>query len=457
MSQKAMQPDFSRRDFIKTSSTLAAAAALAPGVFAANDDTLKLALVGCGGRGSGAASQALSTSGSVKLVAMADVFRDRLDDSYNNLKAQHADRVDVSEDNKFIGFDAYKHAIAEADVVILATPPGFRPPLLEEAVRQGKHIFTEKPLAVDGPGVRKVLAAAEVAKQKNLKVGVGLQRRHQLGYLETLKRLQDGEIGDIVAMRCYWNGSGVWTRARKDLEAKAGRPLSEMEYQMRNWYYFVWLCGDHIVEQHIHNLDVINWVKDGHPVRAWGMGGREVRKGPDHGEIFDHHAVEYEYADGSRCSSQCRHIGGCWDSVSEYAVGSKGTCDISSHIIRASKSATGAGSSDQPKIVSPHGGVTWRFSTEGAKDPYQQEHDDLFAAIRNDTPYNELVRGAHSTLTAVIGRMATYSGKEIKWEDALNSSIDTMPKTLAWDANPPTLPDGDGLYKIAVAGVTVAC
>jgi predicted dehydrogenase len=446
MSQNIVRPDFTRRDFLKTSSTLVAAAALAPRVFAANDETLKIALVGCGGRGSGAANQALSTAGPVKLVAMADAFRDRLDDSYNALKNQHADRVDVAEENKFVGFDAYQHAIALADVVILATPPGFRPTHLEEAVRQGKHIFTEKPVAVDAPGVRKVLAAA--AKQKNLKIGVGLQRRHQLGYLETIKRLHDGEIGEITSMRCYWNGDGVWTRARKELEAKAGRPLTEMEYQMRNWYYFVWLCGDHICEQHIHNLDVINWVKRGHPVRAWGMGGREVRKGLDHGEIFDHHFVEFEYADGSRCSSQCRHIPGCWDSVSESVVGSKGICDVSGHTIRS-------GAKAETLEMERHRKATWHFTTPGAKDPYQQEHDDLFAAIRNDTPYNELESGAHSSMTAVMGRMATYSGKEISWDAALNSQIDTMPKTLAWDAPTPVNPDKDGYYPIAIPGVTV--
>ena len=437
MSQKIIRPDFSRREFLKTSSTIAAAAALAPGVFAASDDTLKLALIGCGGRGSGAANQALSTSGSIKLVAMADVFKDRLDDSYNALKTQHADKVEVPEENKFIGFDAYQHAIAQADVVILATPPGFRPPLFEEAVKQGKHIFSEKPVAVDGPGVRKVLAAAEEAKKKNLKVAVGLQRHHQLGYKETIQRLHDGAIGHITSMRCYWNGDGVWTHARKDLEKQFGRPLTEMEYQMRNWYYFVWLCGDHIVEQHIHNLDVINWVKRGHPVKAWGMGGREVRKGSDHGEIFDHHFVEFEYADGTRCSSQCRHIPGCWDSVSEHVRGSEGTCDISGYKIQ--------------------GEITWHSTTPGAKDPYQQEHDDLFAAIRNDTPYNEMLDyGATSTMTAIMGRMATYSGKEISWEDALNSNIDTMPKALSWDAAPPTLPDKDGNYPVAVPGVTVS-
>lgn len=446
MIQKTIRPDFSRRDFLKTSSTIAAAAALAPGVFAASDDTLKLALIGCGGRGSGAASQALSTAGQIKLVAMADVFKDRLDDSYNNLKSQHADRVDVPEENKFIGFDAYQHAIAAADVVILATPPGFRPPLFEEAVRQGKHIFSEKPVAVDGPGVRKVLAAAQEAKNKNLKVAVGLQRHHQLGYQETIKRLHEGAIGDITSMRCYWNGDGVWTRARKDLEKQAGRPLTEMEYQMRNWYYFVWLCGDHIVEQHIHNLDVINWVKQGPPVRAWGMGGREVRKGSDHGEIFDHHFVEFEYADGSRCSSQCRHIPGCWDSVSEHVCGTMGSCDVSGGKIWQ-------GSSAYLKAVKK---PAWQFSAS-AKDPYQQEHDDLFAAIRNDKPYNEMLEyGATSTMTAIMGRMATYSGKEITWEEALNSSIDTMPKALSWDAQPPTVPDKDGNYPVAIPGVTVA-
>ncbi len=433
--QKISSGDFTRRDFIKTTSTLAAAAAMAPGVFAAGDDTLKVALIGCGGRGSGAASQALSTEGPLKLVAMADAFKDRLDSSYDELKKQHADRVDVPEENKFVGFDAYQHAIAMADVVILATPPGFRPPHFEEAVRQGKHIFMEKPVAVDAPGVRKVLAAAEQAKAKNLKVAVGLQRHHQAGYLETIQRLHDGAIGDVVAMRCYWNGNSPWVHERKKLEEEAGRPLTEMEYQMRNWYYFVWLCGDHINEQHIHNLDVINWVKQGHPVRAWGMGGREVRKGIDNGEIFDHHAVEYEYADGTRCSSQCRQQPGCWDSVSEHVQGTKGLCDVSSYRIK--------------------GEQEWRGKRD-ERDPYQQEHDDLFNAIRKDIPYNETAAyGAYSTMTAILGRMATYSGKEIKWDDAINSQIDTMPKVLGWDADPPTKPDASGRYPVAVPGVTI--
>jgi predicted dehydrogenase len=437
------QPVVSRRNFLKQSSTAVAGgalfsslaverlahAAISPG------DTIRVALIGCGGRGSGAANQALATTGDTKLVAVADVFKDRLESGLKNLKNQHSDKVDVPEDHKFTGFDAYKKAIALADVVILATPPGFRPMQFEEAIRQGKHVFMEKPVAVDAAGVRKVLAAAEEAKKKNLKVGVGLQRRHQLSYIETMKRLHDGAIGDITSMRCYWNGTTPWVRTRAQLEKQAGRKLTEMEYQMRNWYYFVWICGDHIVEQHIHNLDVINWVKRGFPVRAHGMGGCEVRKGPDYGEIFDHHAVEFEYEDGSRCFSQCRHINGCWSSVSEHVVGTKGSCDVSSHIIR--------GGSEN----------SWRFREKG-RDPYQQEHDDLFAAIRDDKPYNEAEYGAMSSMTAILGRMVTYSGKVIEMKDALKSTVETMPPALAWDAEPLVKPGEDGMYPRAVPGRT---
>lgn len=429
--------EVTRRNFLKTTSTvmggtLMGGLSIERSAFAAGDDTIKIVLVGCGGRGSGAADQALSTKGSVKLVAVADIHKDNMDEKLRLLGQKHKDRVEVADDRKFIGFEAYKEAIGLADVVILATPPGFRPIHFEEAVRQGKHVFMEKPVGVDGPGIRKVLAAAQEAKKKNLKVGVGLQRHHQLGYIETMKRLHDGAIGDIVSMRCYWNGSTPWVKKRKELEAKYGRPLSEMEYQLRNWYYFVWLCGDHICEQHIHNLDVMNWVKNGYPVRANGIGGCEVRKGEDYGEIFDHHAVEFEYADGSRLSSQCRHINGCWSNVSEHAVGTKGACDISGHIIR--------------------GQNAWRFRSEGARDPYQQEHDDFFDAVRNDKPYNEAENGAKSSLTAVLGRMATYSGRVIEWDQALNSQVDHMPKIFAFDAPAPVQPGPNGLYALPIPG-----
>lgn len=440
-----------RRDFLKSSTAALGAAvgastlSIERAAHAASSDLLKVALVGCGGRGSGAASQALSTydQGPVQLVAMADVFQNQLNGSLNNLKRQHPDRVNVPESNQFLGFDGYKSAISLADVVILATPPGFRPMQFEEAVRQGKHVFTEKPVAVDGPGVRRFLAAAAEAKRKGLKVGVGLQRHHQLGYQETMKRIHDGAIGDIVAARAYWNGTPPWVKFRKKLEEDAGRKLTEMEYQMRNWYYFNWLCGDHIVEQHIHNLDVINWAKNAYPVRCHGMGGCEVRKGPDYGEIFDHHAVEYIYEDGSRMFSQCRHQVGTRADVSEHLTGTKGTCNVGGYTISLYE--------NNPWL----GGKAWRFRAE-AKDPYQQEHDDLFSAIRNNKDFSEAENGAKSSLTSIMGRMATYSGKEVTWEAALNSTLDLMPESLAWDAQPKVLPGPDGLYPLAVPGRTVA-
>lgn len=433
-----------RRSFLARSSGIIGGAALVgaldPARFAhgaATSEELKVALIGCGGRGSGAANQALSTHGQgpVKLVAMADVFEDRLNGALKNLQNGHKDRVDVKEENKFLGFDAYKKAIAAADVVILATPPGFRPMMFEEAINQGKHVFMEKPVAADAAGVNKVLAAARKAKEKGLKVGVGLQRHHQKGYIETIKRIHDGAIGDITTMRAYWNGATPWLKKRADLEKAAGRKLTEMEYQMRNWYYFTWICGDHIVEQHIHNLDVINWVKGfKYPVKAQGMGGCEVRKGQDYGEIFDHHAVEFEYEDGSRCYSYCRHIVNCWNSVSEAVVGTKGKADINRY------------------IISPTGGEAWRHKNEGDKDPYQQEHDDFFDAIRNNKDYNEGENGAMSTATAILGRQATYSGKEVEMEKMLKGNKNLMPATLAWDADMPVKPGPDGMYPRAIPG-----
>lgn len=434
-----------RRSFLETSGTVVGGAllgglAIDRSAHAAGSDQLKLVLVGCGGRGSGAASQALSTSGDVKLVAVADIHEDRMASSLSNLRRQHPDKVDVKPEHEFLGFDAYKKAIAMADVVILATPPGFRAMMFEEAVKQGKNIFTEKPVCVDAAGFRRFMAAAQESKKKGLKVGVGLQRHHQLGYIETMNRLHDGAIGDVVSMRCYWNGNTPWVKPRADLESQAGRKLTEMEYQLRNWYYFVWLCGDHIVEQHIHNIDVINWLKHGPPVKARGMGGCETRKGPDYGEIFDHHSVEFTYADGTICHSMCRHQLGCWNEVSEYAVGTKGKTEIHRYTIT--------------------GPNAWRFKGE-AKNPYQQEHDDLFDAIRNNKPYNEAERGATSSMTAVFGRMATYSGKEIEWKDAINSSISTMvpnidqvPFAEALKLPTPTKPLPSGLYQLPVPGKT---
>jgi predicted dehydrogenase len=432
-----------RRDFLKGSTaaivggTLAASLSIARSAYAAGDDEIKIALIGCGGRGTGAANQALRTSGKVKLVAMADAFSDRLEQSYKQLEKQDGlqGKLDVPQERRFVGLDAYAKALdAGPDLVILATPPGFRPGHFEAAINASKHVFMEKPVATDAPGVRRVLAAAEESIRKKLAVGVGLQRRHQAQYLETVNRLHDGAIGEITDMRVYWNGTTPWVHSREDLEAKAGRKLSEMEYQMRNWYYFTWICGDHIVEQHIHNLDVGNWLKNAYPVKANGMGGCQVRKGKDYGETFDHHAVEFIYADGSRMFSQCRHIPGCWNSVSEHAQGTKGSADISGATINA-------------------GGDAWRY--RGPRpDPYQVEHDDLFASIRAGSPINEAEQGAKSTMTAILGRMCTYSGKEINWDEAINSEINLAPEENSFAATPKSLPDAHGMYPLPVPGLT---
>ena len=443
----------SRRDFMKTSTVAAVGAGVlgsigaAPRAYADGTETIRVGLVGCGGRGTGAAVQALSTEGNVKLVAMADAFRDRLDSSYTNITKQMKDqpeRVAVDEEHKFDGFDGYKKVLdSDIDLIILATPPGFRPIHFEAAVNAGKHVFMEKPCAVDGPGIRKLLAAIEVSKKKNLKVGVGLQRHHQPHYIETVEALQNGVIGDILAYRCYWNGGGVWDPRKSREECK-----SEMEYQMRNWYYYVWLCGDHICEQHIHNLDVCNWIKNDVPVKAYGMGGRQVRTDKKYGEIYDHFAVEYEYGDGIRMYSQCRHIRNCWNSVTEHVQGAKGHADVSGGKIITGSETWNAPSKSNRKIRGNSKSTT--------NNPYQIEHDDLQAAIRNNTPYNEGDYGASSTMTAILGRMATYSGKPVSYEEALNSKIDLMPKEFTWEASPVSVPDADGYYPIPQPGTAKA-
>ncbi len=432
----------SRRQFLKTSTALAAGGALAGTLGIARtahaagaDETIKIALIGCGGRGTQACEQALSTAGPVKLVAMADAFRDRLDGSLKHLQTssehpQIKERIDVSEDRKFVGLDAYQKAIdSGVDLVLLTTPPGFRPIHFEAAVKAGKNIFMEKPVATDAPGVRQVIAAAEEAKQKGLKVGVGLQRRHHAAYIETIKRVQDGAIGDIIACRAYWNGGPVGTLPRKP-------EWTEMEYQLRAWYNFVWICGDHNVEQHIHNLDVINWLKGTHPISAVGSGGRVFRKGLNSGQIFDHHCVEYAYADGSRMFSQCRQIPNCADDVSEHAHGSKGTANLSGSIRL-------------------HGSGEWTApSAHKRNHEYQVEHDDLFAAIRENRPYNEAFYGAESTLTAIMGRMATYSGQVIGWDDAMKSELSLRPKEFTFQSTPQDLPDENGMYQPPIPGKT---
>ncbi len=431
----------SRRKFIKQTS-LAAGGVLAMPMFSKGnffsgaDDTIKVVLIGCGGRGTGAAMQALSTKQNVQLIAMADAFRDRLDSSYKNIEEALKEkglekRLQVKEDHKFIGFDAYKEAIPLADVVILTTPPGFRPLHFEEAIRLDKHVFMEKPVATDPAGIQRVLKTAEEAKRKKLNVVVGLQRRYQTSYLELMKRIKDGAVGDVTSAQVYWDSDGVWVHPRQ-------AEWTEMEYQMRNWYYFVWLCGDHITEQHIHNIDVINWVMDDYPKFAQGMGGREVRKGKDYGEIFDHHYVEFHYGDGTLMNSQCRHIKGTMSKVNESITGTKGRVFF-----------------DQALITDLKGKPIYQFDKKKENQPYQAEHDELFAAVaKGDYKFWDAERGAKSTMTSILGRMATYSGQVIDWEKAIHSGINIHPEVYAWDAKMPNMPNAEGLYASAVPGVT---
>jgi len=435
-------PGVSRRDFVKSSaavvgSLMATQFPAAANAYYSTEDEIRIGLIGCGGRGTGAAVQALSTRQNVKLVAMADAFEDRLEESLKNITdpdADHAEsvagRVDVPEDKRFVGFEAYREIFPLVDVVLIATPPGFRPIHFEAAVAADKQIFMEKPVATDATGIRSVLETAEIAKQKKLNVVVGLQRHYQERYKGWVEHIQNGMIGDVVLSRVYWNSAGVWVRERKPGQ-------TEMEYQMRNWYYFTWLCGDHIVEQHIHNIDVSNWVKQAYPIRAQGQGGRLVRNGKDHGQIFDHHFVEYEYEDGSRMLSQCRHMPDCLNRVSEAFHGTNGTAPRPGLILSAS------------------GNTLFEHKGDDDPNPYQVEHDELFAAVAaGEYRYADAERGAKSTFTAILGRMATYSGQTLEWEDALNTQASIMPDRYAWDADPPVMPDADGNYPVAIPGKT---
>jgi myo-inositol 2-dehydrogenase/D-chiro-inositol 1-dehydrogenase len=442
----------SRRDFVKNS-TLATtgilSVALPVGAMANvhGNKKLKLALVGCGGRGRGAVVQALQADENVELVAMADAFQDNVEKSLKTVQ-EHFDgvkKIKVNPKNLFSGFDAYKKAIDLADVVILTTPPGFRPYHFEYAINNGKHVFMEKPVATDPVGVRKVLEVAKKARERKLNVVVGLQRHYQKKYIDLYQKVQEGKIGKITSGQVYWNGRGVWVRERQPGQ-------TEMEYQMRNWYYFNWLCGDHILEQHIHNIDVANWFIGDYPAQAQGMGGRQVRNGKDHGEIFDHHFVEFSYDSGAVISSQCRHQTGCMRKVDETLQGSQGSVNMGKGKII---------DLDGNEIYKYKAGQMWSYSPSKSEsdqfnepNPYQVEHDKLFASIRNGGVIADAENGAKSTLTAIMGRMATYSGKVITWDQVMNSNLQIMPESLDWNSNPPTMPDSNGMYPIPTPGVT---
>jgi predicted dehydrogenase len=406
----------SRRNFIKATTATGAGALVAQnltGAFAAGSETLKVGLIGCGGRGAGAAKDIIKAAEGIELVAMGDAFKDRLEEKKKALledeEINHAIKVD--EDHCFVGFDAYRKVIdSGVDVVLLATPPHFRAEHFQAAIEAGKHVFAEKPVATDAFGVRNFIETGKLAKEKNLSVVTGLQRRHQNHYLEAMKKIHAGDLGDVVSLHGYWNGSPLWSYPREE-------GWSDMEYQMRNWYYYTWLCGDHIVEQHVHNLDVANWAKgDQYPVKCVGMGGREVRTDPLFGHIYDHHAVVYEYEDGTLLTSTCRQMKGCKNDVREVIVGTKGTC------------YTDGGSARMTGAVE----MEWKDSP----NPYVQEHEVLVRSIRGGEGVNEAERVAKSTLTAIMGRMATYTGKEITWEMAMNSQEKLGPDKYEWGEMP---------------------
>jgi predicted dehydrogenase len=387
----------------------AAAASLSTGlavpmVHAAGSSTIKVGLIGCGGRGSGAAEQALTADADTKLFAMADAFEDRLEDSLKGLKDSEkvGARVDVPKDRQYTGFDAYKHVIDQVDLVLLTTPPHFRPIHLAYAVEKGVNAFVEKPMAVDGPGLRKYIAACKAAKEKNLSLVNGFCWRYDGPRRETMKRVFDGQIGNIVAIETTYNSQGVW-EPRKSRDECA----SDMEYQMRNWYYYCWLSGDHVVEQAIHGIDTMGWVMgDKPPLSCWGVGGRQSRTDPKYGNIWDHFSVVFEYPGNVRGYHQCRHWVNTPNRVKDYILGSKGTADVFGNIVRAEK--------------------PWRYRGQKT-NMYQVEHNEMFAAIRAGKPVNNGEAAAQSTLLALMARTAAYTGKVITPEMILNSKEDLSP------------------------------
>ena len=402
----------SRRAFIQTTAAATAAFVWPGGVHAAGSDAIRVGLVGCGGRGTGAARDCLRSSEGVELVALGDLVPDRLDQCRGELAkaaaqdASFAAKYKVTNERCFTGFDAFQRVLAsDIHLVILATPPGFRPAHLAAAVAAGKHIFAEKPVAVDSAGVRSVLATYELAKQKGLAIGVGTQRRHQAEYLATIERIRDGVIGDVMSGQVFWNQGGLWNRARQSA-------WTDAEWQIRNWLYFTWLSGDHIVEQHVHNIDVANWVVGGHPVKAIGVGGRQWRTEPAFGHIYDHFAVDFEYANGVRVLSMCRQIDGTRNRVGEHFIGTKGSSDAAGMIV---------------------GPSAWTYQhPEKRISPFVQEHTDLIASIRAGKPYNELKQIAESTLTAIMGREAAYTGQEVTWDEILKADQDLTPPQVAF-------------------------
>lgn len=421
MNTAASSSRLSRRSFLKSGSAVSVLpllGSLGP-VFAAGSDRLRIGLVGCGGRGIGAVRDCVAADPSVQLVAIGDAFADRVEvarkafsegsEGNNPRPPLPADQNALTPEHCYTGFDSYRQVMAAGiDLVLLAAPPQFRPTHLEAAVAAGLHIFAEKPVAVDPAGIRRVIAVSDLAREKRLALVAGTQRRHSADYLEAMARIRDGALGDLTGGQCYWMQEGLWHRGRQP-------EWSEMEYQMRNWLYFTWLSGDHIVEQHVHNIDVMNWAFGGPPVKALGMGGRQSRTDPKYGDAWDHFSVEFEYANGARVQSFCRQAPGASRRVAERLVGTKGVADPSGTIT---------------------GENPWKFTGEAPR-PYVQEHINLIRSIRAGTPLNEGRQVAESTLTAILGRVSAYTGREVSFQWLLQASkLDLSPAALVWGDAP---------------------
>jgi myo-inositol 2-dehydrogenase / D-chiro-inositol 1-dehydrogenase len=418
MDQKANKSSVSRRKFVQGSVVVAGSALTTKALFARGSvgaaDLLRIGLIGCGGRGTGAAAQALAADPNVKLVAMGDAFIDHVENSLAKLKADPkiAGKIDVPAERRFSGFDNYQKVLESGiDVVLLAEPPHFRPKHLKAAIEAGKHVFAEKPVAVDAPGVRSVLATCEEARKKGLSVVSGLCLRYAHGFREAVQRIHDGAIGEIASVQASDFRGPIWVRARQP-------GWSDLEYQVRNWYYFSWLSGDFIVEQHVHFLDVCSWImKDQYPVKAIGTGGRQVRTGPDYGNIYDHHSIIYEYANGAKLYGFCRQQSGCHNETGAFAMGTEGRAEIS----------------QQRQTIS--GKNSWKY--DGPKNNfYQTEHDELFASIRSGKPIDNSDYMSKTTLLAIMGRTASYTGQVVTWEQVMNSKEDFTLSKYEWGPFP---------------------
>ena len=405
--------NITRREFVQATAAGAAVLAIpaSAGARAQDADPIRFGLVGCGGRGKGAAENCLQSAANVQMVAMADLFQDRLDGARDYFGKRKLKGFKVEDDRCYVGWDAYKQLLeSDLDLVLFATPPGFRPLHFEAAIHAGKHVFMEKPVAVDPTGVRRVIKAGKEAKEKGLAVVAGTQYRHQESFLETFSRVHDGAIGEILSGRIYYNASELWHNGRKP-------EWTDMEWQVRNWLYFCWLSGDHIAEQHIHTIDVMNWGLGVHPVRAVGLGGRQIRTAEKYGNIYDHFAIDYEFPGGVHVMSLNRQMDRTAGHVGAYFTGTAGKAVLY-----------------QGRIT---GAKPWSYS--GGKNishAYVQEHADLIASIRAGKPLNESKQVAESTLTAIMGREAAYTGKMVKWDEILNSDLDLSPPEYAFGAAP---------------------